>query len=168
MAGSGKIKWLSVLILELMLIAGIIATGIWWYSRPKPLQENSDKRPPHVADEEKPSSESLAIPAPPKILNLYPYEFLIQELFIPVREAKEQLYLRTSLKLRYSSATLTQELKDKKGQLEILLKYGLSEKYMGEFNADSVRRELLAKINRMLKSGKIEDLVFTDFRIELK
>jgi len=73
--------------------------------------------------------------------------------------------LQVGIRLMYSGAALDREIKDKKENIERLVKFVFSGKQLAEINADSARAELLGKINAFLSAGKADDLVFTAFDI---
>lgn len=79
-------------------------------------------------------------------------------------------YLKTKINLEYSGEALTEELKLRQPQLRDVILLLLSSKTLEEIQGTEgkiiLRRELILRVNQVLKKEKIKNLYFTEFVIQ--
>lgn len=79
---------------------------------------------------------------------------------------RPDLTVAISLELIYDKTKSKKEILFKREDLKVMVYNALSKKNLSDILVEKIRPEILKEVNRVLKKGKITDVIFTDFRIE--
>lgn len=93
----------------------------------------------------------------------YPTKLLV----CPLR-GETSLFAMVQIEYRFNEEALREEIKFKQPDLEAIVQNIVFEAERSELNAPWLRSRLLEVTNQILKNGTIEDIVFRDFRIEIR
>ena len=90
-----------------------------------------------------------------------------KKLVCPLKH-KPSLFALVQIEYRYHSESLREELIFKESDMEALVQNIIYQASASQLTAPWLRGQLVRLTNKILTSGSIEDIVFTDFRIEIR
>ncbi len=93
------------------------------------------------------------------------FTYRLGDCFAIPRDEK-RLVLRMKLDLEFDSAQVRKEIQERQNDLRVLVNLKISSRNLADIEVRSLRPVLIEEINGLLKTGKIIDLRFVDFRIE--
>lgn len=93
------------------------------------------------------------------------YTFRLPDcLGIPSDEKK--LVMKMTMDLEFDSPKVLKEIQERQEDLRVLVNLDLSKRKLADVEVQSLRPALIESINHLLKSGKVADIRFVDFRVE--
>ncbi|MBF0432729.1 MAG: hypothetical protein HQK83_15705 [Fibrobacteria bacterium] len=99
--------------------------------------------------------------------NSYRYAFLTRKIICPLRE-EPLLYVLVQLDLLYNETALKEELIFKKDDVEAVIQNLIYTSGKVDIKVTVLRGKITQVLNTFLQKGKIEDIVFKDFKIEIR
>ncbi len=95
------------------------------------------------------------------------YSFDTREILCPLK-VEPLLYVILKVELIYSDKNLIKEIRFKKENIEAIIQNVLYTREREELTAPFLRSYIIESVNGILHEGKIDDLVYKDFRIEIR
>lgn len=96
--------------------------------------------------------------------------FTLETFVVNLNDPGGKRYLKTKIELEYMNERLAEELNARLPQLRDVILLLLSSKTLSEIQGIegkiALRRELIMRINQLLKRGKVRNLYFTQFVIQ--
>lgn len=96
-----------------------------------------------------------------------PFGYPSRELICPLRD-ELLMYVRIQVEYRYSEVKLRDELKLKNPDLDAIVQNVVYSANRSQLNAPWLRSKITEISNQILTKGKIEDIIFKNFKIELR
>ena len=137
---------------------------------PPSIAQNKAMEPPEASAppstrKEKTAIQTKSLPQVQEKVPLYVYR---TGTIITPLAGEPMLEILLQVELRYKEPALKDELNFKSNGLEALIRNRISKKKKGELSADLLRKDLKSSINGYLKAGAVQDIIFTDFKIEIR
>ena len=97
-----------------------------------------------------------------------PHQSYVTESFICPLQSEPMLYILLQLELVYEDPALEKEILEKRDQMTAVVQNLIFTKEKTQLNADYLRREIKQALNGYLKRGNLADIIFKDFKLEVR
>ena len=158
----GKLGLILIIAIVLILAGG--GAYVWFFIWNAPVEPSSSV---HQASGEEPSNTTR--PGPSTSSEMGPL-FPLKSFIVNLQEREGERYLKVTIELELENDTLTEELTKRTPQVQDTVIALLSSKSYEEISSLSgkqvLKAEIKARVNRVLTSGRIRRVYFTEFVVQ--
>ncbi len=149
------------------------ATGVIPANDPEPQSSEEKKKETEVPKkkpeikEKSPKLKSTTPPAPVESPKKLAFSFKSPKIICPLK-TEPLLYVILQVELLYSAEKLKEELKFRETDVKGIIQNIIYQSEREELKAETIREKILNSLNQLLNHGSIGDLIFRDFKIEIR
>lgn len=173
--GGGRLKWIALAGVVALAIAGagafVLVGGSDEEAEEAEAEANFHDAEELLALEEEEAADSHSKSASGKTRQAVPGHFFSLDTFIVnIKDRERDRFLKIKTELEVSSDSVSQELRSRMPQVKDYIITLLGSKSFQEVRTiegkDQLREEILARINSMVRTGKVRSVFFTEFVVQ--